>query len=386
MSETMNNPVAPTAPQAPVMPEKEKQDSTYEVASQWKLMWWKFKKHKLAMVAVPIIIIMYTLAIFCEFFSPSVPLERYSQYKNAPPTRIHIIDAEGKWNFPFVYDLKEAMDSYTFKKTFTEDTSKKIPLRFFAKGSDYKFWNLFPASIRFLGPVEPGDPFFLMGTDQLGRDLFSRILYGGRISLSFCLVSIFFTFLVGLALGGLSGYLGGITDTVVQRTIDMLMCVPQIPLWMALAATLPRDMQPLQMYLMMSIIMSLIGWTGLARVVRGKILSLREEDFVMAARLSGASHARVVGRHLVPSFASYIIVSVTGTVPAMILGETALSFLGLGLQPPVVSWGVLLQDAQTIETLAHHPWLLWPAAFIVVTVLMFNFAGDGLRDAADPYK
>ena len=386
MSETMNNPVAPTAPQAPVVPKKEKQDSTYEVASQWKLMWWKFKKHKLAMVAVPIIIIMYTLAIFCEFFSPALPLERYSKYKNAPPTRIHIIDSEGKWNAPFVYDMKEQMDSYTFKKTFTEDTSKKIPLRFFAKGSNYKFWNLIPANIRFFGPVNPGDPFFLMGTDQLGRDLFSRILYGGRISLSFCLVSIFFTFLLGLALGGLSGYLGGITDTVVQRTIDMLMCVPQIPLWMALAATLPRDMQPLQMYLMMSIIMSLIGWTGLARVVRGKILSLREEDFVMAARLSGASHARVVGRHLVPSFASYIIVSVTGTVPAMILGETALSFLGLGLQPPVVSWGVLLQDAQTIETLAHHPWLLWPAAFIVVTVLMFNFAGDGLRDAADPYK
>lgn len=386
MSETMNNPVAPTAPQAPVMPEKEKQDSTYEVASQWKLMWWKFKKHKLAMVSLPIIIIMYTLAIFCEFFSPALPLQRYSQYKNAPPTRIHIIDAEGKWNAPFVYDLTEAMDSYTFLKTFTEDTSKKIPLRLFSRGNEYKFWGVFPTSIHFLGPVNPGDPFFLMGTDELGRDLFTRIIYGSRISLSFCLVSIFFTFLLGLALGGLSGYLGGITDTVVQRTIDMLMCVPQIPLWMALAATLPRDMQPLQMYLMMSIIMSLIGWTGLARVVRGKILSLREEDFVMAARLSGASHARVVGRHLVPSFASYIIVSVTGTVPAMILGETALSFLGLGLQPPVVSWGVLLQDAQTIETLAHHPWLLWPAAFIVVTVLMFNFAGDGLRDAADPYK
>jgi peptide/nickel transport system permease protein len=381
---TKNSPIAPAGP-TPLAMVKEKQANTYEVASQWKLMWWKFRKHKLAMVAIPIVVIMYTLAIFCEFFSPSLPLQRFSQYKFAPPTRIHIIDSEGKWG-PFVYDLTEKMDSYTFKKTFVEDTTKKIPLRFFAQGNEYKFWGLFPANVRFIAPVKVGEPFFLMGTDQLGRDLFTRILYGGRISLSFCLVSIFFTFLIGLALGGLSGYLGGITDTLVQRTIDMLICVPTIPLWMALAATLPRDMQPLQMYLMMSIIMSLIGWTNLARVVRGKILSLREEDFIMAARLSGASHARVVGRHLVPSFASYIIVSITGTIPIMILGETALSFLGLGLQPPVVSWGVLLQDAQTIETLAHHPWLLWPAAFIVVTVLMFNFAGDGLRDAADPYK
>lgn len=377
---------APAGAPAPRAVEKERVANTYEVASQWKLMWWKFRKHKLAMIALPIIVIMYTLAAFCEFFSPSLPLERYSAYKNAPPSKIHVIDAQGKWNFPFVYDVKVKMDPYTFLKTYLEDTNTKIPLRFFATGVEYKMWNLLPSTVRFFGPQKTGAPFFLMGTDELGRDLFTRILYGGRISLSFCLVSIFFTFVLGLTLGGLSGYLGGVTDTVVQRTIDMLMCVPTIPLWMALAATLPRDMQPLQTYLMMSIIMSLIGWTGLARVVRGKILSLREEDFVMAARLSGASHARVVGRHLVPSFASYIIVSVTGSIPATILGETALSFLGLGLQPPVVSWGVLLQDAQTIETLAHHPWLLWPAAFIVVTVLMFNFAGDGLRDAADPYK
>ena len=377
---------APAVAPTPLAMEKEKQASTYEVASQWKLMWWKFKKHKLAMIALPVIIIMYTLAIFCEFFGPALPLQRYSQYKNAPPSMIHVIDAEGKWSFPFVYDVKVGMDDYTFRKIFKEDTSTKVPLSFFAKGDDYKLWGLFHLNTRFFGPQKVGAPFFFMGTDKLGRDLYTRILYGARISLSFCLVSIFFTFLIGLALGGLSGYLGGIIDTVVQRTIDLLMCIPTIPLWMALAASLPRDLPPLQLYLMMSLIMSLIGWTGLARVVRGKILSLREEDFIIAARLSGASHARVVGKHLVPSFASYIIVSITGSIPATILGETALSFLGLGLQPPVVSWGVLLQDAQNIESLAYHPWLLWPAAFIVVTVLMFNFAGDGLRDAADPYK
>jgi peptide/nickel transport system permease protein len=383
---TKNSQTATVVAPTPLAMEKEKQANTYEVASQWKLMWWKFKKHKLAMIALPIIILMYTLAMFCEFFSPALPLERFSDYKNSSPSKIHVIDAEGKLNFPFVYGTKSVMDEYTFKKTFKEDTSTKVPLGFFVKGTDYKMWGLFNLNTRFFGPQKVGAPFFLMGTDELGRDLFTRILYGARISLSFCLVSIFFTFLIGLALGGLSGYLGGIVDTLVQRTVDLLMCIPTIPLWMALAASLPRDLPPLQLYLMMSIIMLLIGWTGLARVVRGKILSLREEDFIMSARLSGASHARVVGKHLVPSFASYIIVSITGSIPITILGETALSFLGLGLQPPVVSWGVLLQDAQNIESLAHHPWLLWPAAFIVVTVLMFNFAGDGLRDAADPYK
>lgn len=385
---SINNDQTPTPIAMPTQlsGKKEKQANAYEVASQWKLMWWKFRKHKLALIALPVIAIMYTLAIFCEFFAPALPLLRYSDYKNAPPSKIHVVDSEGTWNFPFVYDLSPQMDEYTFKKTFKEDTSKKVPLGFFVQGSEYKFWGLGKGTLHFFGPKEVGAPFFLTGTDDLGRDLFTRILYGARISLSFCLVSIFFTFIIGLTLGGLSGYLGGIIDTVVQRTIDLLMCIPTIPLWMALAASLPRDLPPLQLYLMMSLIMSLIGWTGLARVVRGKILSLREEDFVIAARLSGASHARVVGKHLVPSFASYIIVSVTGSIPATILGETALSFLGLGLQPPVVSWGVLLQDAQNIETLAHHPWLLWPAAFVVVTVLMFNFAGDGLRDAADPYK
>jgi peptide/nickel transport system permease protein len=246
-------------------------------------------------------------------------------------------------------------------------------------------WGIIPGTIRFFGPVEPGAPFFPMGTDQLGRCLFSRIVYGTRVSLSFGIISVFFTLIIGLTLGGISGYIGGIVDDIIQRAIDLILSIPGIPLWMALAAALPRDWDPLMIYFGMIMIMSLIGWTGLARVVRGKILSVREEDFTMAARLCGASDARIITKHMLPSFASWIIVSVTMSIPASILGETALSFLGLGLQPPVVSWGVLLQDAQTVQALALQPWLLWPVAFVIITVLAFNFLGDGLRDAADPY-
>jgi peptide/nickel transport system permease protein len=234
--------------------------------------------------------------------------------------------------------------------------------------------------------VEKGGEFFFMGTDSLGRDVYTRALYGGRVSLSFAVVCIVFTFLIGLTLGGVSGYLGGVVDTIVQRSIDLIISIPTIPLWMALAAALPLDMSALNRYLVMCLIMSLIAWTGLGRVVRGKILSVREEDFVIAARLSGASHGRVIARHMLPSFMSYIIVSITGSIPATILGETALSFLGLGLQAPTISWGTLLQDCSTVEALAMQPWKMFPALFIIITVLMFNFAGDGLRDAADPYK
>jgi peptide/nickel transport system permease protein len=359
----------------------------YSVASQWQLMWWKFKKHKLAMIAGPVLIFLYLLAVFCEFLSPSVPLNRYTEYKNAPPSKLHFVDQETGFSLqPFVYDLKRGVDPETFKRTFTEIQSEKYPVCLFVKGEPYKMWGLFETDIHLFGLKEKDKPLFLMGTDDLGRDLFTRVLYGARISLSFGLISIFFTFLIGLILGGLSGYLGGVVDTIIQRMIDLLLCMPGIPLWMALAAALPRDWEPIKIYLGMVLIMSLISWTGLARVVRGKILSLREEDFTMAARLAGASHLRIIVKHLLPSFASYIIVSVTLSIPGSILGETALSFLGLGLQPPVVSWGVLLQDAQNLETLAHHPWLLWPTVFIIVTVLMFNFLGDGLRDAADPYK
>ncbi len=247
-------------------------------------------------------------------------------------------------------------------------------------------WGLIPTSIHLFGLKDHKNPLILMGTDKLGHDLFSRVLYGARISLSFGLMGIVLTLILGLLLGGISGYLGGVSDTIIQRVIDLLICIPTIPLWMALSAALPKTWSATQTYFGLIIVFSIIGWTGLARVVRGKVLSLREEDFTMAARLAGASDYRIIIKHLLPSFASYIIVNVTLSIPGTILGETALSFIGIGLQAPVVSWGVLLQDAQNLETLAHHPWLLWPAGFIILTVLMFNFLGDGLRDAADPYK
>lgn len=282
--------------------------------------------------------------------------------------------------------MSEKVDEKTFRRIFSPDPEKKYEIQFFVKGEPYKMWGLIPMNVHLFGLKNPKDPLILMGTDKLGHDLFSRIIYGGRISLSFGLVGIVLTLVLGLVLGGISGYLGGVADTIIQRIIDLLICIPTIPLWMALTAALPRGWSAEQTYFGLIIIFSIIGWTGLARVVRGKILTLREEDFTMAARLAGASGFRIIRKHLLPSFASYIIVNVTLSIPGTILGETALSFIGVGLQAPVVSWGVLLQDAQNLETLAYYPWLLWPTAFIILTVLMFNFLGDGLRDAADPYK
>jgi len=358
-------------------------EEAYYVASQWKLMWWKFKKHKLAMVAVVVLGILYFGAIFADFLSPTLPNERFSDYKSAPPQIIRFYEKGEGFQRPFVYEIKREVDPKTFKRTYVVDKSKKYPVYFFGRGEPYKFLGLFETNIHL---VTSEGPLFLLGTDELGRDVFTRILYGSRISLSIGLVGVVITFVLGMLLGGISGYIGGIVDTVIQRLIDLIVCIPTIPLWMALAAALPRNWPPLRMYISIVVITSLIGWTGLARVVRGKILSLREEDFATAARLAGASSMRIIIRHLLPSFASYIIVSLTLSIPNTILGETSLSFLGLGLQPPVVSWGVLLQDAQKLESVAHHPWLLLPILWVVVTVLMFNFLGDGLRDAADPYK
>ena len=355
----------------------------YFVASQWQLVWWKFRKHKMALVAGVVLALMYFIAAFCEFLSPYLPGTRFPDYLYAPPQRLRLL-ASGYGFEPHVYGLTRGRDPETFRRTFTIDREQRFRVRLFVRAEEYRLWGLFKSDLHLFGSDD--GPVLLFGADRLGRDLFTRILYGARISLSVGLVGIFFTFLFGMILGGLSGYLGGTVDTVIQRLVDLLISIPTVPLWMALAAALPPDWPPVRIYFGIVIIFSIIGWTGLARVIRGKLLALREEDFVMAGRIAGATQGAIIGKHLLPSFASYIIVSLTLAIPQTILGETALSFLGLGLQPPVVSWGVLLQDAQNVQAIAHHAWLLIPCLFVVVTVLMFNFLGDGLRDAADPYS
>jgi len=370
------------------MKKKKKEVSAEEklyVASQWQLMWRKFKKHKMALVGGIILAIFYITGLFCEFFSPYNIYKQHQDYIYCPPQRMHFFDAMGRFYLrPFVYRLEKKLDLETLERTYSEDKTKRCPIYFFIHGDKYKLWNLFEMDIHLFGVRE--GTLFLLGTEKLGRDLFSRNLYASRISLSIGLVGIAISFSLGCILGGISGYYGGAIDTVIQRVIEFLISIPSLPLWMALSAALPTDWPPIKVYFGITIILSIIGWCGLARVVRGKFLELREEDFVMAAKIAGASEGRIIGRHLLPSFLSYLIVSLTLSIPGMILGETALSFLGLGLRSPVVSWGVLLHEAQNIHAVALCPWLLIPGAFVIVVVLSFNFLGDGLRDAADPYK
>lgn len=364
--------------------EKVSAEDRFYTASQWQLMWRKLRKHKLAVFGTSMLLILYIVALFCEFFS----IQNIYSYSVSdiycPPQRVHFFDEKGFNLRPFVYGLKRTRDPETLRRIYTEDKEKKYPIYFFVHGDAYKLWNLFSTDIHFLGVKE--GTLYLFGTDKLGRDLFSRNLYASRISLSIGLVGVFLSFVLGCILGGISGYYGGAGDMIIQRIVEFLICIPTIPLWMALSAALPPDWSSIRVYFGITIILSIFGWCGLARVVRGKLLELREEDFTMAAKIAGAKEARIIVRHLLPSFLSYLIVSITLSIPYMILGETALSFLGLGLRPPIVSWGVLLQDAQNVRTVVLNPWLLIPGLFVVIIVLVFNFLGDGLRDAADPYR
>lgn len=363
-------------------------DAKVLVASQWRLIWWRFRRHKLALISGIVLLIIYLIVLFGEFLAPYDPGDYIARYTYAPPQTFHLIDTrDGGFKFaPYVNDYTVEIDPDALRRTFVVDPDTSIPVRFFVRGWSYKLFGLFETDIHLFGPENPRDRIYLLGADSIGRDVFSRIIYGTRVSMTIGLVGVSISLILGIFLGGISGYFGGWLDNLIQRTIDFIRSLPTIPLWLGLAAAFPVTWGPLQIYFAITIILSFIGWTSLARVVRGRFLSLRTEDFVMAARLDGASQMRVIFEHMLPAFYSHIIASITLAIPGMILAETALSFLGLGLRPPVVSWGVLLQDAQNIRSVATAPWLLTPALAVVVAVLALNFLGDGLRDAADPYS
>ena len=365
--------------------QREERDERYYLASQWQLMWRKFRRHRLAIVGGVTVLLFYAAGICAGFLSPNDPQQRFAKLKDHPPMRLRLVDADGRLHLrPFVYRIDTGQDPDTWEPIFVEDTATRYPVRWFSRGWEYRFWGLFPSRLH-LFTVEPPGALFLLGSDTLGRDLFSRNLHAARLSLSVGLIGVAMSFLLGCIVGGLAGFYGGTVDLLVQRLIEFLIAIPKIPLWLALAAALPAEWPVVRVYFGITILLSLVGWTTLARVVRGKLLQVREEDFTMAAKVAGAGDGLIIVRHLLPSFISYLIVNITLEVPQMILGETALSFLGVGLREPAISWGVLLQDAQNVRTISLHPWLLLPALFVVVLVLAFNFVGDGLRDAADPY-
>jgi peptide/nickel transport system permease protein len=358
------------------------------VATQWQLMWWRFRKHKMALISAGLLILFYLVAMLCEFVAPYDPEQSFIQHRLAPPSKIHIRDAEGRLHLPFLFKMNRHRDPETLRDIYDEDTSTQYPIRLFVRGTEYKMWGLWRMDLHLFGLHVPHEEagIFVMGADRLGRDVFSRLCYGARISLSIGLVGVFLSLTMGIVLGGISGYYGGTIDTLIQRVIEFIRTVPSIPLWMALSAAVPADWPVLRVYFAVTVILSLISWTGMARVVRGRFLALREEDFVMAAQLAGSGELRIILRHMVPSFLSHIIASLTLSIPGMILGETGLSFIGLGLRAPAISWGVLLREAQNVRSVALSPWVMSPAIAVIVSVLAFNFVGDGMRDAADPYS
>ncbi len=361
-------------------PEQER----YYLASQWRLMWWKLKRHRLAVISGGFLLAMYASILVSEVLAPYNLHTRHVDFIYAPPQSIHLFD-KGRFVGPFVYGTTYRLNMENLKREYTENTKEVYPLRFFCSGDSYDFWGLTTARLHVVCPAA-GGTLFILGTDRLGRDVLSRIIYGARISLTIGIIGITISFVLGLTIGGVAGYYGGWVDMVVQRLIEILQSFPQIPLWMALSAVLPVTWSPILIYFGITVILAMIDWTGLARAVRSKLLALREEEYCMAAQLMGARPGRIIGRHLMPGFMSHLIASATLSIPTMILGETALSFLGIGLRPPVTSWGVLLNEAQNINVVALYPWLILPAVPVVLIILAFSFFGDGLRDAADPYK
>ncbi|MGI6725713.1 MAG: ABC transporter permease [Christensenellales bacterium] len=360
-----------------------------EVASHWQLMRWRFTKHKLGVASAFVVVLLYFIAIFCEFLAPYTPVSYSSKYMNAPPQKIGFIvrDEKGSHFQLHVKGYSSVMNKAAGRWEHSIDNEIIIPIKFFARGDTYKMWGIFESDIHLIGPEDVSQPFYLWGTDRMGRDLMSRVLTGTRLSMSIGLIGVFLSLFLGVFLGGFSGYYGGRFDTVMQRVIEVLRSIPAIPLWMALAAAVPKSWSIMQTYFAITIILSLIGWTGLARVVRGRFLALKTEDFVTVAKLNGCSESRIVFKHMVPSFLSHIIAQTTLSIPRMIISETSLSFLGLGLRAPAISWGVLLQEAQNIRTIANAPWLLIaPSVFVIAAVLSMNFLGDALRDSADPYN
>jgi len=377
-----------TNPTTSIM-ESEDEVAAPVLLSPLALTWRKFKRHRIAYISLYIVGLIYLMAIFGEFLTTSDIHKTSTRRAFAPPMGIHLFAPaeDGSSRFQLhTKGLKLEIDKVAMRRVFADDEEKIIPLGFFVKGYEYKILGLFPSKTHFFGPINPRDTVFLMGADRLGRDIMSRIIIGTRVSMSIGLVGVIVSLFIGVTLGGISGFFGGWVDNLIQRLIEFIRSIPTIPLWMGLAAAIPLSWPPLKTYFVVTLIVSMIGWTSLAREVRGKFLSLRYEDFIIAARLDGLSNMEVIRKHMVPSFSSHIIASLTLAVPLMILAETSLSFLGVGLQPPVVSWGTLLKEAQNVRTIIEAPWLLIaPATMIVVAVLALNFLGDGLRDAADPH-
>ncbi|MBC7706938.1 MAG: ABC transporter permease [Rhodoferax sp.] len=359
------------------------------VASQWQLVWWAFRRHRLAMAGLVVTVILYIIAILPGFFAVNDPSQQNARAAFHPPQALHLIDTseDGSWSVrPYIYPYVLKRDPKTLAAVYAQDRTRKVYLQVFGQGYEYSVLGLFNATTHLFASENARQPLFFFGADRLGRCVFSRIMVGTQISLSVGLVGVFLALSIGIVLGGISGYYGGKIDFAIQRVIELVLSLPTIPIWLAASAAVPQNWPATLNYFMITLILSLTGWAQLARVVRGRFLSLRTEEFVTAARLDGASEGRIIFRHMLPSFASHIIASISLAIPTMILAETSLSFLGLGLQPPTISWGVLLREAQNIRSIATAPWLFIPGVAVVIAVIALNFLGDGLRDASDPYN